>query len=274
MKDDAPLLSYRSVSRVFSRRGRDGGTQALDSVSLDVQPGQIVAIVGPSGCGKSTLLNMAAGLDQPTSGAVSFLGEPVRGPSPQRAVCFQDYALFPWLTAADNVAFGLRATGVPARDRDNRVRELLQMVGLNRFADRYPHELSGGMRQRCAVARTLAVRPRLLLMDEPFAAVDPQTRNLLQEDFLRLWERLQAGGDERAALFITHSVEEAVFLADRVAVMTASPGTIQVEVTLDLPKPRTDNLRGTKAFQDLAWSIWQRLRREIRPSAGVEEAGT
>lgn len=207
--------------------------EALRGVDLDIAPQEFVVLLGPSGCGKSTLLYLIAGLEDATAGEVWSFGERVEHPSPQRSLIFQEASLFPWLTVSQNVAFGLSIAGIPADERNRIAREALQRVGLLPAIDKRPHELSGGMRQRVAVARALAMQPKVLLMDEPFAALDVQTRARMQSFLLDVWQASAA-----SVLFVTHHVEEALALADRVVVFTARPGRIKTIVTVDLPRPR------------------------------------
>lgn len=220
-------IVVKNVSHWFASRGREP-VQALDDVSLTIDVGEFVTIVGPSGCGKSTLLKVIAGLTRPTSGVATFQGRPIDGPSPERGVVFQELALLPWRTVRRNIGHGLEIAGVRKPVREQRVAELIQTIGLTGFEDHYPHELSGGMRQRVAVARTWATDPTAILMDEPFGAVDAQTRLSLQQELLSM-----AAGSRKAILFITHSVEEAVFLGDRVVVMSRRPGVIKEDVRID-----------------------------------------
>lgn len=235
-----PLVSVRHVSKLFATP--QGANWALDDVSLDIAPGEFVCAIGASGCGKTTLLNMMAGFTQPSRGSVSFDGQPLTQAGAERGVVFQEYALFPWLTAQRNVEFGLRQAGLSRQGRRDEARRLLDKVGLLRAADRYPFELSGGMRQRIAVARALASRPRLLLMDEPFAAIDALTRAHLQRELISLWQSLGI-----SVFFITHNIEEAVFLGQRVVIMSAHPGRVKEVVKVDLPYPRQ---REDAAFGD------------------------
>ncbi|MFC4358854.1 ABC transporter ATP-binding protein [Halobium salinum] len=211
--------------------------QALSGVDFAVDEGEFVCIVGPSGCGKTTLFRTIAGLESPTSGEVRLSGERVDGPGTDRGMVFQEYGLFPWRTVAENVAFGLEQQGLGGEERRARVREMLDLVGLTEFADAYPKELSGGMKQRVGIARALAVDPDILLMDEPFGSVDAQTRDMLHGELLDIW-----GATGKTVLFVTHDVEEAVTLADRVVVMAANPGQVRevVSVDLDRPRERTD----------------------------------
>jgi NitT/TauT family transport system ATP-binding protein len=250
-------ISFQGVGKTFSSRGR--GVTALDGITIDVHSGEFLVLVGPSGCGKSTLLDLLAGLSTPTSGQVLVDGVPVSGPGLDRGIVFQQYALLPWRTAQSNVEFGLEAKGVPRRERANRARQFLNLVGLYGFADRYPHELSGGMKQRVAIARSLAFDPDVLLMDEPFAALDAQTRDGLQDELLRIWE--QTG---KTIVFITHGIDEAVYLGQRVAVMTSRPGRIKRIVDIPLEsRTASEDLRSDPAFARYRHEIWSLLRDEV-----------
>jgi NitT/TauT family transport system ATP-binding protein len=225
-------LELRNVRRVFGSRNGDAVT-ALERVDLVVRAGEFVCVIGPSGCGKSTLLNLLAGLDSPSEGEVFAGGEPVRGTDPSRVLIFQDAALFPWLTVQANVEFGLRMRGTPKEQRRATAARLLEMVHLDQFARAYVHELSGGMRQRVAIARALAVDPRVLLLDEPFGALDAMTREMLHAELQDLWLRTRM-----TVVFVTHNVREAVVLGDRVLVMSPRPGRIVAEHAIDVPRPR------------------------------------
>ncbi len=249
----APKILVRDVTKVFPPAGRDReGFTALGGVSLEIADHEFVTVVGPAGCGKSTLLNILAGLETPTGGEALVDGRAVDGPGPERGVIFQQYALFPWLTVRENVEFGMRSTGVPKKERRERAEHFIRMVGLERFADALPKTLSGGMKQRCAIARAYAVNPSILLMDEPFGALDALTRVRLQEQLLQTWS-----SDRRTVLFITHDVDEAVFLANRVIVMAARPGRIHEVVDVDLPYPRTEEVRLSPEFRELRNRVWQ-----------------
>ena len=221
--------------QALSKRYRVDGSEivALAEVDLTIPEGEFLCLLGPSGCGKSTLLKLAAGLIPPSSGSIRINGRPVTGPGPDRAVVFQDYALFPWMTVRENAEFGLAARGVDPARRRAISSELLRVVGLPDFADKYPHHLSGGMKQRVSIARALAVEPVLLLMDEPFGALDAQTRYVMQQELLRIWRAYK-----KTVLFVTHSIEEALFLGDRVLLMTARPGRIKAEMRVDAERPR------------------------------------
>jgi NitT/TauT family transport system ATP-binding protein len=228
-------------------------------VNLSIEKGEFLVILGPSGCGKSTLLDIFAGLSIPDEGSVSIDGNVIKGPGLDRGVVFQQYALLPWRTALDNVTFALEA------DKDKETREqiaknYLSLVGLSGFEDRYPYELSGGMKQRVAIARALAIEPEVLLMDEPFAAVDAQTREILQTDLLRITE-----DTHKTVIFITHSIEEAIFLADRVAVMTSRPGVIKTIVDVPISKERrfTDDIKSTPEFAKIRHELWELLKEEV-----------
>jgi NitT/TauT family transport system ATP-binding protein len=227
-------LVIRDLSKTYYDIYTGQHVAAVEAISLEIAPGEFVAILGPSGCGKTTLLNMVAGFIPPTRGEILLNGRRIQGPGPDRGVVFQSFALFPWKTVLDNVAFGLKMRGVPREERDRIAREYIALVGLDGFEHRYPHELSGGMQQRVGVARVLANNPELLLMDEPFASVDAQTRMTLQEELTRIWEARHP-----TILFVTHDVEEAVFLANRVIVLTPRPGRVRESVTVPLPRPRS-----------------------------------
>ncbi|MFG3049326.1 ABC transporter ATP-binding protein [Kitasatospora sp. NPDC048239] len=256
-------ISFRQVTKTFPVRGGSGrgpaAFTALDSVELDVPAGEFIAVVGPSGCGKSTLLDLLGGLTAPTSGEILLGGRPVTGPGPDRSIVFQQYALLPWRTAQGNVEFGLEAIGVPRRQRAARAREYLDLVGLTGFEDRHPHELSGGMKQRVAIARSLAYDPEVLLMDEPFAALDAQTRESLQDELLRIWR-----STGKTVVFITHGIEEAVYLGGRVAVLTSRPGRVKEIVAIDLgERSEGQDLRSSPEFARYRHEIWSLLHDEV-----------
>jgi len=220
-----------NVSKVFDSDGRN--MVALQDIDLEIPRGQFVCLLGPSGCGKSTLLNAIAGFAPPTSGRIVADGVPVAGPGPERGMVFQEYALFPWMTVEQNVGFGLEIKGMARAQIAQRVAGLLRLLSLEDFAKRYPKDLSGGMRQRVAIARVLALDSPILLMDEPFGALDALTRRNLQDELLRLWAELK-----KTVIFVTHSIEEAIYLADRIVVMTYRPGTIKRDMLVDLPRLR------------------------------------
>ena len=236
--------------------GADAHT-AVESTTLDVQPGEFLCILGPSGCGKSTLLNSVAGFVQPTAGAVKVDGKAVTQPGPDRGMVFQQYSLMPWKTVRDNVAFGPLLAGHSRSEAQSIAYTFLNMVGLSRFAKHYPSELSGGMQQRVGIARALANYPSVLLMDEPFGALDAQTRLMMQENLLRIWEDFGT-----TVMFVTHDVDEAVFLADRVVVMSAAPGRIIDDFKVDIPRPRTPEIYTDETFVALKRRCMERIRSE------------
>ena len=228
----AAMIEIDHVSQIFQTSGRQSHL-ALSDISLSIEDGAFVSILGPSGCGKSTLLYIVGGFVNPTEGVAKVKGKTITGPGPDRGPVFQEFALFPWKNVLGNVMYGLRQQGVNRTEAEAQSRRLIEMVGLKGFENFYPKELSGGMKQRVAIARTLAYRPAVLLMDEPFGSLDAHTRTRLQNDLLNIWER-----DRKTVLFVTHSVDEAVFLSDKVVVMTRSPGRIKITVDIDLPRPR------------------------------------
>lgn len=244
---------------------RDATVTAVDRMSFDVHPGEFISVIGPSGCGKSTLFNVIGGLITPTSGLVTVAGEPIRGPHPAIGMVFQEESTFPWRTVLDNVAFPLEVRGVPRRVRVEKARDVVALVGLTGFEGHYPAELSGGMRQRVSIARTLASEPKILLMDEPFAALDEQTRLLLGDKVLQIQQALK-----QTTLLITHSITEAVQLSDRVVVMSYRPGRLKRIVDIDLPHPRTSEIMTSDVFGHYVAEIWGDLRAEA--SRGMAEA--
>lgn len=244
-----PKIVFSDVTRRFDLAGN--AFVALDRFSLDVADGEFVTVVGPSGCGKSTALNIAAGLLASSEGEVSIDGKSVDGPGPERGMIFQQYALFPWLTVRQNVEFGLRIKGEPAARRRETAEHFIDLVGLADFADALPKTLSGGMKQRCAIARAYAVNPSVLLMDEPFGALDALTRVQLQDQLLETWSR-----ERRTVMFITHDVDEAVYLANRVVVMAARPGRLQEIIEVNLPYPRTEQIRLSPEFTAIRNRVW------------------
>jgi NitT/TauT family transport system ATP-binding protein len=240
---------------------------ALASVSLMVGDGEFVALLGPSGCGKSSLLRIVAELLQPTAGSVQIYssGDAVNG-RPKTALVFQEYALFPWRTVLENVAFSLEMRGVARDERTNRARNILTRVGLQGFAAAYPHQLSGGMRQRVGIARALAAEPEVLLMDEPFGALDAQTRTVLQEELLRVWE-----SERKTVLYVTHSIDEAVYMSDRIVLLSARPGRIKAQYSVDLPRPRMMEMRGWSLYTQLSLEIWSALKEEVESAMVAEK---
>jgi NitT/TauT family transport system ATP-binding protein len=226
-----PILEIRSVSKSFLLNG--ARIEALKDANLSVRKGEFVCLIGASGCGKSTLLRIVAGFETPTSGEALMWGRPIAGPAPDRGMVFQDYGLFPWLTVRQNIAFGPSSRGLPTAEVRDTADRFIELVGLTRFADAHPHQLSGGMKQRVAIARVLANDAEVVLMDEPFGALDAMTRERLQDELLELWQRTGL-----TVLFVTHAIEEAIFLADRVVVMTPGPGRIESDNRIALPRPR------------------------------------
>jgi NitT/TauT family transport system ATP-binding protein len=224
-------IEINGVGVTFTARGEI--VEAVSHVDMAVKPGEFVSIIGPSGCGKSTLLNIVAGFVKPTSGDVLLDGAAIRGPGSDRGVVFQQYSLFPWLTVRKNVEFGLKMKGIPASQREPQARTLLGLAGLLAFENHYPDQLSGGMKQRVGIVRALATSPQVLLMDEPFGALDAQTRTVMQEILTNMWQQFRI-----SVLFVTHDIEESIFLSDRIYVMTARPGRIKAEITVPLPRPR------------------------------------
>lgn len=255
-----PKVILDGVRKVYETPA--GDVLAVDGVSLRVGDGEFVAVIGPSGCGKSTLLRIIAGLHEPTEGAVRIRRD---GTGPANAMVFQDYALFPWRNVLDNVAFGLENAGVPKSERRRIAENFLRRVGLEEFRHVYPHQLSGGMKQRAGIARALAVNPEVLLMDEPLGALDAQIRLLLQELLLEVWEE-----HRKTVVYVTHSLEEAVLLSDRVVVFTARPGRIKAVIDVNLPRPRTLSLRSTPEFNELENKLWELLREEVQAAVGKE----
>ncbi|WP_378953694.1 ABC transporter ATP-binding protein [Pelosinus sp. sgz500959] len=259
-KQKSPKIIARNINRIYHIKNNSDGKmtefQAIKELDLIVNKGEFLAIVGPSGCGKSTFLDMIAGLAKPSSGEIFIDDKLITGPALDRGIVLQGYALFPWRTIRKNVEFGLEVKKIPKNQRVEISQKFLELVGLEKFADRYPHELSGGMKQRVAIARALAYDPEVLLMDEPFAAVDAQTRETLQEELLRIWEKTK-----KTIVFVTHGIDEAVFLADRVAVMSTNPGSIKEIIDINLPRPR-DGIRSSAEFGWYRHKIWELLQNE------------
>ncbi len=254
------MIEVRGVSREFAKNERT--VVALQDIDLTVAQGEFVALLGPSGCGKSTLLNMVAGFDFPTTGAVTVDNQEIREPSPQRGVVFQEPALLPWLSVMDNVTFGPKTRGEKAAGYRPRARQILEQVGLRGFVDAYPAELSGVMRQGVGIARVLMLESRVMLMDEPFGALDAQTRSLMQELLLSVWER-----HHQTVLFVTHDIEEALLLADRVCVMTARPGRIKKSIDVRLPRPRALEIIASPEFNALRLEVLALIREESQRAA-------
>ncbi|MBF6171857.1 ABC transporter ATP-binding protein [Nocardia blacklockiae] len=260
-------LSLTGVRKQFAARGAREPFTALADVTLDLREGEFLVLVGPSGSGKSTLLDLLGGLSKPSAGQILLDGTPVHGPGLDRGIVFQQYALLPWRTARANIEFGLEAKGVRRRERREIAEHYLNLVGLDGFGDRYPHELSGGMKQRVAIARSLAFDPEVLLMDEPFAALDAQTRESLQDELLRIWRTTG-----KTILFITHGIDEAVYLGQRVAVLTSRPGRIKAVVDIDLDRDTGADLRSSERFREFRHLIWEQLQTEVSRAQGLERA--
>ena len=261
----SPRIAARGLRKEFVDISRQAEIVALSSIDLDIGEDEFLTILGPSGCGKSTLLNIIAGFEQPTNGEVQLDGQIIRDPGPDRGVVFQEYALFPWLNVAQNIEFGLRERGVPKSERKDRVGRQISAVGLDGFEGRFPQELSGGMRQRVALARVLVNDPKILLMDEPFAALDAQTRTIMQTELLRVWR-----AERRTALLITHNIEEAVLLGDRIVVMTARPGRIKEIVNVKLPRPRDVT---SAEFNDIRRYVASLLESEVQAAFASIQVG-
>ena len=253
-----PFLTVRGVERRFDK------TLALQATDLDVAENDFITILGPSGCGKSTLLRIVAGLDHQTAGEVLLEGQRIDGPGADRGVVFQSYTLFPWLTVRDNVCFGLVERGLPRAQQLEIADAFLNKVGLRGFEHHFPKQLSGGMQQRVAIARALANGPRMLLMDEPFGALDHQTRELMQELLLGIWEQ-----ERKTVLFVTHDIDEAVFMGSRVVVMSARPGRIKLDRRVDIPHPRHYSVKTTPAFAELKAELTEQVRVEVRAAAAM-----
>jgi NitT/TauT family transport system ATP-binding protein len=249
-------IELTEISKTYNPGGGES-VEAVQDVSLQVESGEFVSVVGPTGCGKSTLLEIVAGLTPPTGGRVTVADDPVTGPRRDVGVVFQEDSTFPWRTVLGNVEFGLEMHGVDAGERRERAREIIRTVGLGGFEESYPGELSGGMRQRVAIARTLVMNPTLMLMDEPFGALDEQTRIILGDELLSI-----ADETDQTTLFITHSINEAVHLSDRVVVMSARPGQVKDVVDVDIPRPRSTDVFGSDRFNELTERVWDLLRPE------------
>ena len=248
-------LKIDNVKKIYN--SRNGEMIALNGVNLDIAENEFICVVGPSGCGKSTLLNIIAGLLEPTSGAVYCDGKKVEGTGTERGVVFQQYALFPWMSVKKNVMFGLKLQGIKGKEAEEKAMKYIKMVQLEDFLDHYPKELSGGMKQRVAIARAYAVNPSVLLMDEPFGALDAQTRTQLQSELLETWEK-----EQKTCFFITHDVDEAIILAQKVIIMSARPGRIKEIVNIDIPYPRTQETKMSPEFLELKNHIWGQVYQE------------
>ena len=262
----AAALSVESVSKTFGKHGSPG-VQALRDINLTIREGEFVSIVGASGSGKSTLLRIIDGLLPASSGIVRVGGHPVTRPGADRAVVFQQDALLPWKPVIDNVAYGLTIAGTAKRDAHAIAQRFIEMAGLQGFEQHYPHQLSGGMRQRVNVARALAVDPKILLLDEPFAALDAQTREIMQAELLNIWQK-----SGTTVLLITHQIDEAVFLSDRVVVFSARPGSVREEIPIPLPRPRDLELKRREQFGTLVDRVWRLIEHEVRSAAAANRA--
>jgi len=268
-KTESAKIVLENLSQVYYIRTKENAKKekftAIKDFSLSIDSGEFVAIVGPSGCGKSTLLDIISGLSKADSGNISIDGNKINGPALDRGFVMQGYALFPWRTIKKNVEFGLELKKIPKKQRAKISQDYIELVGLKGFEERYPHELSGGMRQRVAIARSLAYEPEVLLMDEPFAAVDAQTRETLQDELLRIWEKTK-----KTIIFVTHSIEEAVLLADRVVVLTKNPGTIKEVVDIKLPRPRTNaEMRVSTDYSWITNNVWELLQESQKDNEKV-----
>jgi NitT/TauT family transport system ATP-binding protein len=270
-------LDIQGITHEFTRHGET--MTVCEDIHFDVRPGEFLSIVGPSGCGKTTLLRIVGGLIKASAGTVTIGGEPVAGPGPDRGFVFQQDSLFPWRTLKANVRFGLEAQGARGgrgglsrgqwrKESDARAQAAIELVGLKDFAGHYPHELSGGMRQRANLARAIAIGPRVLLMDEPFSALDAQTREIMQAELLHIWRQNQT-----TVLFITHQIDEAVYLSDRVVVMSARPGRVRDVVEVDLPRPRDLHVKRTPEFLTYTDRIWRQIEQEARQAAMTSTRG-
>ncbi len=256
-----PRIVVDRVSKAF----RGGASPALQECTVEIRPNEVICIIGPSGCGKTTLLRIIDGLTRPDGGRVLIDGKEITGPRRDLAMVFQHFGLFPWKTAYQNVAYGLRAHGRPEQEIQETVARYIELVGLRGFERHYPYQLSGGMQQRVGLARAFAVNPSVLLMDEPFGSLDAQTREVMQEELLRLW-RIQ----RKTLVFVTHSIDEAIILGDRVALMTHRPGRIKEVVDVEIPRPRDpETVRGSPRYASLRRSIWNQLRPEVTEGTGI-----
>ena len=262
----ATILAANHVTKIFSV-GRGPDVVAVKDLSLSVEEGEFVCLLGASGCGKSTMLNMFAGFTQPTSGEVTLRGKPITGIEPRCGMVFQSYALFPWKTVRGNVEFGLKMQGVPKEERRRRAAQFIDMVKLGGFEDHYPAELSGGMQQRVTLARLLAANPEVLLMDEPFAALDAMTRQVMQEELLRIHD-----ASRKTTVFITHSIDEALILSNRIVVMSSRPGSVKAILRNDLPSPRHVTVQFSAEYGKLKSKVWELVESEVRRHGAVATA--
>lgn len=258
MSSSKAVIEAVGVGKTYPGSGGHPPFTALQGADLTIRESEFISLIGPSGCGKTTLLKMIDGLMPYDQGELRVLGARVTGPGPERAVVFQNFALLPWLTVLENVAFGLRLRGMDRADREQVAQSNIEMVGLKGFSTAYPRQLSGGMQQRVGLARALSVDPAILLMDEPFGSLDAQTRNLMQADLLRVWD-----ASRKTVVFVTHAMDEAVFLSDRVVLMATRPGRVSEIIDIDLPRPRTDETRTDPRFVELTSYVWDRLREMI-----------
>jgi NitT/TauT family transport system ATP-binding protein len=250
-------LALENVSKRF------GDVQALQDVQFSVKNNEFVSLLGPSGCGKTTALRLVDGVERPDTGTIEIDGEPVEGSGQDRGFVFQEFRLFPWRTVLENISFGLQLTGVSKAKRQERARTYLELVGLDEFEDHYPHELSGGMKQRVGIARALVVEPEILLMDEPFGALDAMTRETMQTELLNIWRQ-----DRRTVLFVTHDIDEAIFLSDRVHILEARPGKVHTTIDIDIPRPREPRMKQDNSFVEHRQEAWDTLE---AITAGPEE---
>jgi len=260
----AAVLSVESVSKIYKVEGAPD-VQAVQNLSLDIEEGEFVCVIGASGCGKSTLLSMFAGFSKPSSGRVLLKGQPIEGIEPRCGMVFQSYALFPWKTVRGNVEFGLKMKGIDTAARRQAGDRFIETVGLKGFEDRYPAELSGGMQQRVTLARILAADPEVLLMDEPFAALDAMTRQVMQEELLRIHE-----ANKKTTVFITHNIDEALILADRVVVLSTRPGRVKAIMNNDLPRPRHITVQLSNEFNERKNEIWSHVEEEVRKHVTIQ----
>lgn len=256
-------IAIQGVTKIFP--GKRGEVTALKDLSMDVIDGEFLVIVGASGCGKTTLLNLVAGFDTPTLGRIMLDNQPVSGITPECGMIFQQYALFPWKTVQENVEFGMKMKRMPKKERQERAARFIDIVSLNGFEKSYPHHLSGGMKQRVSIARSLANNPKVMLLDEPFAALDAMTRQVLQEQLVRIYEK-----HRKTIIFITHSIDEALMLSSRIVVMTARPGRIAQEIVNDLPHPRNADIQLSNRYMELKRTIWDSVQAEVMKSMEIE----